>query len=150
MKRFLLILIPVFLFLFITPSVTHAQEIITDKKLITVDTGKQKLYAWEGGRIQFETLVSTGMRYTPTVKGTFSIRRKVDVQDMKGSFPPYEPYYIKNVKHVMYFYGAYAIHGAHWHNKFGSGVSHGCVNLPPAAAEWVYNWADIGTPVIVF
>ena len=149
MKRLLLLLITVFLFLFTIPSVTHAQ-VITDKKLITVDLGKQKLYAWEGGSIQFESLVSTGMRYTPTLRGTFSVKRKVDIQDMKGSFPPYEPYYIKNVKHVMYYSGAHAIHGAHWHNRFGTRVSHGCVNLPPSAAEWVYNWADVGTPVMIF
>ncbi len=149
MKRFLFSVLLFVAFLSFNQTI-HAQEIITDKKLITVDLGKQKLYAWDGGRIQFETMVSTGMRYTPTLKGTFSIKRKVPIQDMKGSFPPYEPYHIKDVKHVMYYSGAYAIHGAHWHNKFGSRASHGCVNLPPTAAEWVYNWADHGTQVIIF
>lgn len=147
MKKLLLTFL--FLFFVFVPSVS-AQEIITDKKMITVDIGQQKLYAWEGGKVVHETFVSTGMRYTPTVKGSFSVRRKVPMQDMKGHYPPYEPYYIKNVPHVMYFYGAYAIHGAHWHNNFGSRVSHGCVNVPLASAEWLYNWADMGTRVEVF
>lgn len=148
MRKFLPFIVGLLIF-FILPSSVSA-DIITSGKLITVDTGKQMLYAWDGGKIVYQSKVSTGMRYTPTVKGSFSIKRKVPLQDMKGNFPPYEPYYTKDVKHVMYFYGAYAIHGAHWHNKFGTRVSHGCVNLPPASAEWLYNWADNGTRVEVF
>jgi lipoprotein-anchoring transpeptidase ErfK/SrfK len=149
MKRILLILS---LVLFLFPLIRHenAHAVVTDKKLITVDMGKQMLYAWDGGKIQYQSPVSTGMRYTPTLKGTFSVKRKVPIQDMKGSYPPYPPYFIKDVKHVMYYSGAYAIHGAHWHNKFGSRASHGCVNLPPYAAEWVYNWAEVGTQVMIF
>lgn len=149
MKRLLLLFLPIlFLFLFL-PATANAQ-IITTQKLITVDLGKQMLYAWEGGRVVFQSPVSTGMRYTPTVRGSFKILRKVPVQDMRGSYPPYPPYYTKNVPNVMYFYGAYAIHGAYWHNSFGYRVSHGCVNLPIDASAWVYNFADIGTRVEVF
>lgn len=147
-KRFLFIFLFSFLFLFF-PSVAHA-EILTTAKLITVDIGQQKLYAWEGGKVIFQTPVSTGMRYTPTVKGSFKIYKKYPLQDMKGSYPPYEPYYIKNVPNVMYFYGAYAIHGVFWHNSFGWRASHGCVNLPVPASKWVYDWADMGTRVEVF
>lgn len=147
MKRiFLLIITAVFLFL---PQRASA-DVITNKKLITVDIGKQMLFAWDGGRIVYQTPVSTGMRYTPTVKGTFKIQRKIPLQDMKGNYPPYEPYYIKNVPNVMYFYQAYAIHGVYWHNHFGSVYTHGCVNLPVYASKWIYNWANVGTPVVIF
>ncbi|HRN95902.1 MAG TPA: L,D-transpeptidase [Candidatus Levybacteria bacterium] len=149
MKRFLLI-ISFFVIFFSVAKPSFAEGIITDKKLITVDLGKQMLYAWDGGQIQYQSLVSSGMRYTPTLKGSFSVKRKVPIQDMKGQYAPYPPYHIKDVKHVLYYSGAYAIHGAHWHNRFGTRVSHGCVNLPPHAAEWVYNWADIGTPIMIF
>lgn len=148
MKKLLTIIILSIFLLF--PAQSYAEGIITADKLITVDTTKQRLYAWEGGQIQKEFLVSTGMRYTPTVKGSFKIRRKVSLQDMKGSYPPYEPYYIKNVPNVMYFYGAYAIHGTYWHNKFGYRASHGCVNLALNDAEWLYNWSGVGTRVEVF
>ncbi len=147
-KRFLFLLFFSFVFLFL-PSIVHAQ-ILTTAKLITVDIGQQKLYAWEGGKVVFQSPVSTGMYYTPTVKGSFKIYKKYALQDMKGSYPPYEPYYIKNVPNVMYFYGAYAIHGVYWHHMFGTKYSHGCVNLPVPASQWVYNWADVGTRVEVF
>lgn len=138
-----------FLFLLVSP-VRAEGEIITDKKLITVDIGKQTLFAWEGGQVVHQTRVSTGMRYAPTIRGSFSIRRKLPLQDMKGRYPPYPPYEIKNVPHVMYFYGAYAIHGTYWHSSFGWPASHGCVNVPLASAEWLFNWADMGTRVEVF
>lgn len=140
----------VFSLFFLIPTLKANADILTTDKLITVDTGKQRLFAWEGGKILKEFKVSTGMRYTPTVKGSFSIRTKIEKQNMKGSYPPYEPYFIKDVPNVMYFYGAYAIHGTFWHNKFGMRASHGCVNLPVDDAKWVYDWAPTGTRVEVF
>src|SRR5437868_5646811 len=101
MKKLLLSLFTLLIFAF--PSTAHAQ-ILTTGKLITVDTGRQMLYAWDGGKVVFQSPVSTGMYYTPTVKGSFKIQRKIPLQDMKGSYPPYEPYFIKNVPNVMYFY----------------------------------------------
>lgn len=140
----------VLLFFFAFPLSTNAQDISTTDKLITVDIGKQRLYAWEGGQILKEFKVSTGMRYTPTVKGSFKIRTRIEKQNMKGNYPPYEPYFLKDVPYVMFFYQGYAIHGTYWHNKFGSRASHGCVNLSVEDAKWVFDWAQIGTRVEVF
>ena len=137
-------------FVLLLPPKLHAQDIFTTDKLITIDLGKQRLFAWEGGKILQEFKVSTGMRYTPTVKGSFKIRSKIEKQNMKGSYPPYEPYFLKDVPNVMFFYGAYAIHGTYWHHRFGSRASHGCVNLSVADAKWVYDWAKTGTRVEVF
>jgi lipoprotein-anchoring transpeptidase ErfK/SrfK len=137
------------LFFFISVQVAFAQVYTTDK-LITVDLGSQKLYTWENGVVQKSVNVSTGMYYTPTVRGDFKVYKKIFKQDMRGYFPPYEPYYVRNVPHVMYFHGAFAIHGTYWHNKFGSRASHGCVNLPLKEAAELYTWADVGTRVIVF
>lgn len=113
------------------------------------------LYAWEGGKVIYETKVSTGMKLTPTVKGNFKIYLKKALADMRGPSPykniyPAGKYHIKNVPHQMYFYQGYAIHGAYWHNNFGRVASHGCVNAPLAAAEWLFNWGDVGTQVVVF
>ena len=149
MRRLFVFIITI-LFVFSFYTSTARAQVYTTEKLITVDIGSQKIYAWEGGRIVNQSPVSTGMYYTPTVKGEFKIYRKVDLQDMKGNYPPYEPYYLKNVPNVMYFYKAYAIHGAYWHNKFGSKVTHGCVNEPIVFSKWLYDWAPIGTRVIVF
>lgn len=149
MKKFFAAVFFCFIFFFSAQS-AHAQAIITDKKLITVDIGKQMVFAWEGGKVVYSTKASTGMKYTPTVTGSFKIQRKIPLQDMKGSYPPYEAYFIKNVPNVMYFYQAYAIHGAYWHDKFGIKVTHGCVNVPVVASQWLFNWADVGTTVVVF
>lgn len=147
MKKLLFV---IFAFIFLLFPGNVDAQIITDKKLITVDRGKQMLYAWEGGRIINQTPVSTGMYYTPTLRGSFKIYRKVPMQDMRGRYAPYPPYHIKNVPNVMYYSGAYAIHGTYWHNSFGYRASHGCVNVPVAFSGWLYNWADMGTRVEVF
>jgi len=49
----------------------------------------------------------------------------------------------------MFYSGNYALHGAYWHNRFGTPVSHGCVNLRVSQARWLYNWAPVGTRVVV-
>ena len=142
-----------FLFSFVTP--VNAAQILTTGKLITVDIGSQTLTAWEGGEVKHKTRVSTGMKLTPTVKGSFKIYAKLPIQDMRGPSPykqlyPSGQYLVKNVPHVMYFYQGYAIHGAYWHNNFGRVASHGCVNVPLKSAEWLYNFADIGTQIEVY
>ena len=152
--RKLLVFVLFALFLFITPK-TFAADIYTNEKMITVDLGSQYLRAWQDGKVVHETKVSSGMNLTPTVKGSFKIRTKLPIQDMRGPSPykkiyPTGKYLTKNVPHVMYFYQGYAIHGAYWHNNFGRPASHGCVNVPLASAEWLYNWADVGTRVEVF
>ena len=149
MKRILVFLLTILFALSFFVNSANAQ-VYTTEKLITVDTGSQTLYAWENGQIINKSRVSTGMRYTPTVKGDFRIWYKNPVQNMKGNYPPYEPYFLKNVPNVMYFSGDYAIHGTYWHNKFGSRASHGCVNAPVEFSKWLYDWAPKGTRVIVF
>jgi len=148
MKNLIVVIIGL-LFLFIS-SPAIAGEIITADKLITVDTAKQMIYVWEGGKNIYQSKASTGLPLTPTVKGSFTIRRKVPTQTMRGGSKAYGKYEYKNVPNVMYFYQGYAFHGAYWHNRFGKPASHGCVNLPLDAATWLYNWAPAGTRVEVF
>jgi lipoprotein-anchoring transpeptidase ErfK/SrfK len=40
-----------------------------------------------------------------------------------------------------------SFHGTYWHNNFGVPMSHGCINLPPASAKWIYRWT---TPVVPY
>jgi lipoprotein-anchoring transpeptidase ErfK/SrfK len=154
MKRILTTLFLIFSF-FILTNPAQATEIHTTEKLIVVDTGSQTLTAWNEGKIQHTTKVSTGMKKTPTVKGTFPIYWKIPMKDMRGPSPykhiyPSGRYHLKNVPHVMFFHQGYAIHGAYWHNNFGRVASHGCVNVPLASAEWLFNFADVGTKVVVY
>lgn len=125
-------------------SVRQVVAAPTAGKWIDIDVTRQRLTAYEGDRPVFSAVISTGKWATPTVLGRFAIQTKLPTQRMVG--PGYD---LPNVPWVMYFYGAYAIHGAYWHNSFGVPVSHGCVNMRPADAQWLYNWAPIGTPVMV-
>jgi LysM repeat protein len=114
------------------------------RKEIVVELDKQLARAYENGRLVRTVSVSTGLPQTPTVKGEFSIYVKYEAQTMSGP-----GYFLPDVPYVMYFYKGYGLHGTYWHNNFGQPMSHGCVNLPTADAEWFYAWAEIGTPVLV-
>lgn len=114
------------------------------RKEIVVDLSEQKVRAYEDGRLVREVLVSTGLPGSPTVQGEYSIYDKIEAQTMSGP-----GYYLPGVPYVMYFYQGYGLHGTYWHNNFGHPMSHGCVNLPTPDAKWFYDWAEIGTPVLV-
>lgn len=51
-------------------------------------------------------------------------------------------YYTENIPWVMFYHGEFSIHGAFWHDNFGTPMSHGCVNMTVNDAEWVYNNID--------
>lgn len=116
----------------------------SSKRWIQVDLSEQRLIAWEGGKPVFGVIVSTGKKSTPTPTGVFNIYVKLKETRMKG-----EDYDIPNVPHTMYYKGGYGIHGAFWHKRFGTPVSHGCVNVAPNHAKKLFNWASVGTTVVV-
>ncbi len=147
MKYFIaLVIIVIFLF---TPSISNAQ-IYTTEKMITVDTGSQTMTAWEGGKIIYQTKASTGLPKSPTIKGSFKVYKKVALGDMRGISPYTGKYFYKDVPNSLYFYQGYSVHGAYWHNSFGTRRSNGCVNLPLDMAQKVFDWASVGTRVEVW
>jgi len=113
-------------------------------KWIEIILSQQKLLAREDKKIVSSYRISTGKRGTPTPIGNFEINSKYRINRMRG-----KNYDIPDVPYAMYFYGGYAIHGAYWHRRFGTPVSHGCVNLPVRQARKLYNWAAIGTKVVI-
>jgi uncharacterized protein YraI len=120
-------------------------------KRIEIDLARQWLYAYEGDVRVFDAPVTTGRDGWNTPRGRFSVYAKVPLQDMSGNMRG-ESWHVPDVPHAMFIVGDVALHGTYWHNLFGSGVriSHGCINLPLAAAEWLYNWTPMHTPVIVY
>ena len=60
-----------------------------------------------------------------------------------------EEFELRDVPYVQYFEDGYALHGAYWHDRFGTPKSHGCINLSPANAAWYYDVVHVGDPVIV-
>jgi len=114
------------------------------EKWIQIDLSAQRLTAYEGETAVLSVLVSTGVASMPTPKGEHAIYLKVRSQAMGG-----QGYYLPNVEYVSYFYKSYAIHGTYWHNNFGHPMSHGCVNLTNEDARWIFEWAPLGTRVVV-
>lgn len=118
-------------------------------KWIDVNIRTQSITAYEGSKAARSALVSTGVANHPTPVGRFAIYVKYKSQTMSGgSKAAGDYYYLPNVPNVMYFYRDYALHGTYWHKNFGRPMSRGCVNLTLADAEWFFNWAPLGTPVV--
>ncbi|MCW5874064.1 MAG: L,D-transpeptidase family protein [Anaerolineales bacterium] len=114
------------------------------ERWINVNLTDQTLEAYEGSVLVRSFVISSGRPGSPTVTGTFKVWIKVRMQDMSGP-----GYYIRDVPWVMYFYGDYGIHGTWWHNNFGTPMSAGCVNMTTEDAQWMFNWASVGTVVQV-
>jgi hypothetical protein len=141
------------------------------RKWIEISISQQTLWAYQGGTVISSSLVSTGLDPNTTQTGLFHVRYKLETQDMAGTVnedgevvalgqdaaeaaengeSDEEAYTVEDVPHVMYFnLEAEALHGAYWHNNFGTKMSHGCVNLPLNFATWLYGWAPLGTEVWV-
>lgn len=124
------------------------QSIPKNSKWIDVDLTEQTLVAYEGTKPVFATLVSTGREKDnfPTPEGIFTIQSKhisVTMDDPNGGE---EAYSIEDVPWTMFFYQSFALHGAFWHNGFGRERSHGCVNLSPHDAKWLFFWTDPQLP----
>lgn len=122
-------------------------------KRIVVDRSEQKLYAYEGDELFMSVAISTGIELTPTPRGTFAIFKKTPTRYMQGPllYLAVSKYYdLPGVPWNLYFtqQGA-VIHGAYWHDSFGSPYSSGCVNVSPLHARTLYEWAELGTTVTV-
>jgi lipoprotein-anchoring transpeptidase ErfK/SrfK len=121
-------------------------------KHIVVDRSDQTLSAYDGDTLFMQEAVSTGLELTPTPRGTFTVYKKTPSRYMQGPLPGISDQYydLPGVPWNLYFtYQGGVIHGAYWHTSFGQRWSHGCVNLPPDQARTLYEWADVGTPVLV-
>jgi lipoprotein-anchoring transpeptidase ErfK/SrfK len=118
-------------------------------KTIVVSISEQAMWAFEGSEVVLESYVSTGKERFDTPTGTFYVNTKVPVQDMEGVIGG-EYYNVPKVPDVMYFTDrGHAIHGAYWHENFGTPMSHGCINLPMDVADWMYDWAPLGMAVVI-
>ena len=124
------------------PATLSPDSVHGDLHWVDVNLTNQTLCAYEGRRLIRTTPVSTGLARTPTPVGLFRVQTKLRYDDMSGS-----DYTLPNVPYVMYFHGGYGIHGTYWHARFGQPMSHGCVNVPTEVAEWLFDWATVGTMV---
>ena len=127
-------------------------DIPWEEKTINVNLSAQKMTAYEGNRVVFTSRISSGVRTQEggfsTPQGYFRTTRKRPCRHM--AYPAdenYTGYDLPGVPWVSYFMGnGVAFHGTYWHNDFGVPHSHGCINMTPEAAKWVYLWT---TPAVL-
>jgi lipoprotein-anchoring transpeptidase ErfK/SrfK len=119
------------------------------QKTIVVSLSHQIFWAYKGDQVVMSSYVSTGRAGFDTPVGSFAVLSKLPSQTMEGVIGG-EYYNVPDVPWVLYFTNrGHALHGTYWHNNFGTPMSHGCVNLPLDVAAWLYDWAPVGTPVLV-
>jgi hypothetical protein len=121
------------------------------RRWIDVSILHQSLTAYEGTKPVYVTLVSTGAdglgdpkKTHSTILGAFLIHTKhltVTMGDRIG-----DEFDFRDVPFVQYFTEGFALHAAYWHDDFGTPRSHGCVNLAPIDAAWLFNWTDPEVP----
>jgi hypothetical protein len=123
-----------------------------DKTWIHVAIGAQTLIAYAGARPTYVTLVSTGAdgladpkQSHATPRGEFLIHTKHVTATMNGDEVGDE-YDLRDVQYVQYFTEGYALHAAYWHDAFGTAHSHGCVNLSPQDARWLFQFTAPAVP----
>ena len=125
---------------------------ISQGKYIDINLSVQIMSIFQDGKLVDSFLISSGKRGMDTPKGTHQIYNK-SLRTWSKQYGLYMPYWM-----AIFPSGKYGLHelpewpggykeGA---NHLGIPVSHGCVRLGVGAAEKVYNFADIGTPVVVY
>lgn len=123
------------------------------EKFIQVDLQNQVVKAFESGKLVFTSLISSGVLNKEggfsTPKGWFRTSRKRPCRHMAaGSSDFGSGFDLPGVPWVSYFTGnGVAFHGTYWHNDYGTPHSHGCVNMTPDAARWIYLWTDPWVPI---
>lgn len=129
----------------ISPDVDPAE------KTISLDLDYQTLSCYESGREVFFCKVSSGKSFDPvtgeivdtyaTPAGTLLTHWKIISKNMTAGNES-AGYSTPAVPWCTFIQGGVAIHGAHWHNAFGEKRSHGCVNVTPEDAKWIFRWTS--------
>jgi L,D-transpeptidase catalytic domain len=114
-------------------------------KRVEVRLNEQLMLAYERNNLVFGTRVSTGGRlrsgtYT-TPDGDFKTFHKRPTRHMSAGDIAASGFDLPGVPWVVYIKkNGISLHGTYWHNDYGRPRSHGCINLTPQAAKWLYRW----------
>lgn len=122
-----------------------------EDKHVYVDVARQTLSCFEGNREVYFCRASTGAKFnasgeevegwsTPT--GNHPTWRKLVSLHMAGGATGLG-WDLPGIAWTALFVGSgVAIHSTFWHNNYGTPMSHGCVNLYPDDAKWVWRWME--------
>jgi lipoprotein-anchoring transpeptidase ErfK/SrfK len=131
-------------------------EIPLERKRIDVDLKAQTISAFEDDVQVFSARCATGaafrqadgtVRSFRTIPGDHRVYLKTPSQRMYGGAGDGDSYDLPGIAWISYFTASgIAFHSTYWHNDYGKPRSHGCVNLLPEDAKWVYRWTMPATP----
>ena len=125
------------------------------QRWVLVNLTQQRAYAFEHVRQVFTDVISSGRSDKGlSTRGVFAINRRIPNETMDSTtigYPKGHPKYyrLENVLYTQYYNGGEALHYAWWHSNFGQPMSYGCINMRLTTARWFWDWASLGTPVIV-
>lgn len=129
------------------------QRISSSQNTIVVDPRVHAWGAYSGGQLIKSGVASAGKRYCPDIRrGCKTKSGYFRIQSLGSAGCKSTRYPVGRggapMPYCMYFSGNFALHGSY---EVGDGnFSHGCVRLRVDDAKWLrYNFAQIGTPVIV-
>lgn len=127
-------------------------EGVTNGRWMEINLYEQTLSVYVNNQLVYATLIASGLDPFFTRPGLFSIYQKLETTPMMGAFEADRSdfYYLEDVPYTMYYDQLRALHGAYWRTAFGFPQSHGCINLAPADARWLYEWAVEGDWVYVW
>ena len=126
-----------------SPLPVNISGALKSPKLILVVKDIHFLGWYQNGRLVGDTYVCTGKMNTWTKKGTFRVQGK-DPRHMSTYPNAYgEAACMPDALHI---YDRVWIHAG---DVTGPNCSHGCINVPIAYSEKLYDWAEIGTPVLI-
>jgi len=114
-------------------------------KRLEVHLAQQILIAYEQDRPIFMSRVATGGKFRDgnfsTQPGHYLTFHKRPSRHMAAGNLAAGGYDLPGVPWISYFTeSGVSIHGTYWHNNFGRPRSHGCINMTPSAARWIYWW----------
>lgn len=107
---------------------------------IDVDLDEQVIVAYDGLEPVFATLVSSGRAKNRTPVATYRVRAKAATTPMAGDPSTPNRYEVSAVPWAIRFADGLYIHAAYWHDGFGGTRSHGCVNVSPKDAHFLFDW----------
>jgi hypothetical protein len=121
-------------------------DVPANGRWIHVDLSEQTLIAYEGDEPVYATVISSGKEGYEPPTGLFEIQQKYISTTMNATDPKDGFYEVEEVPWTLYYDGSYALHGAYWHTDFGNVRSHGCTNIAPVDARWLFYWSDPEVP----
>ncbi len=118
-----------------------------EEKHLEIHLSQQLLLAYEGDTLVYAARVATGRRGFESPLGLFHTFHKRPTYHMFGGADEFSIFDLPGVPWDSYITtSGVAIHGTYWHNDFGTPHSHGCINMAPADARWIFRWTSPTVP----